>query len=1140
MLYLKSLSLGRFKSFKHANLLFKNGFNCVVGPNGSGKSNICDAILFGLGESSLRRLRVKRLEDLISARKSKSRPGYLAKSYVRLEFSGDEDITLVRGAREDGKTAYRLNGKRMTRQEVLEVLKKHGVHSDETSTIAQGEINKLIELNPKERRELLELASGIKEFEYKRAEAMSELEKVSAKVGEAQVLLGERTAFLKELEKEKLAAESYLAMTKRLRALNYSVLVSRSKAVQLALDGYSKDAAALAGKRKAADSELAALSDKSAKLSEERQGLTKLLSESSGAISEINKKLEEIGRELSALDVTMAGASSAAEEAVRRAAEARKSAKEADATIGKNDTELKSLNKQIAALESGIKKIGAAQSGTEAAAKAERLKAESDAVQALEQEVAALQKSASELGAARAAYDATKSACAKDIESLQEELDAAAKSVSQASESAKGLDRRKEHAQSQLKKTEASIAEVNAALSKAESDVISLKEQRAMSRPRDFAMRDRLKSEFGKGSGFHGTAAELCSYEAKHAPAIEAAAGGRFSYFVVDSVGVAGTIIDYLKKQNLGRATFIPLQELVTEGSKRKPEAVAGATPMVGLLNFEAKFGKVFDYLFNDTYLVDSIMDAKRLGIGGRRYATITGETVERSGVLSGGSATKAASLASLDRRLSELEAERLKLRGDSSRLGEVAFELRKELAAVEMESGSLRASAADSESRIKDLGARADRSRADLAAADSKLSKADAELRQVEKELKSKSDALAKGRRSLTVGYGETLKESAALAMGGAGTKEFERLESVRKEAEGLKIRSAELQKESKMLEQSRDALLAEAKSKEEEAAKSRSSIVADSKRKAELEKARAGIEHEIKSSSKSNKDAYERLDAIESELLSLSKEQGRLNAGVEEIARKVSELEVKKGQMGVRLADIKAELGAYGDMESEIVKEEVERMEKETVSLSAKISDLGSVNMKAPEIYAEKRKSVEEAAEKVGTLEAERRSVLAMIDEISSKKLNAFMTTFDEVNKNFSRLYGYIFAGTAVIELQNQASPLEGGVEIRIEDGRSRKRVDALSGGQKSLISLMLLFAIHMCKPSAMYIFDEIDAALDKENSKKLSQLIKELAKQAQFIVVSHNDSLIVNADVAIGVVKAEDESKVVGIEISSMKNA
>ena len=125
------------------------------------------------------------------------------------------------------------------------------------------------------------------------------------------------------------------------------------------------------------------------------------------------------------------------------------------------------------------------------------------------------------------------------------------------------------------------------------------------------------------------------------------------------------------------------------------------------------------------------------------------------------------------------------------------------------------------------------------------------------------------------------------------------------------------------------------------------------------------------------------------------------------------------------------------------------------------------------------------------------------------------------------------------ARIELEDSNAPLDSGLDIKIEDGKTHRRLGSLSGGEKSLISLMLIFSIHMCKPSALYLFDEIDSALDKENSKKLSQLIKQMSGDAQFVVVSHNDSLIVNADAAIGVVKTDGESKVVGIEISSNSN-
>ena len=159
-----------------------------------------------------------------------------------------------------------------------------------------------------------------------------------------------------------------------------------------------------------------------------------------------------------------------------------------------------------------------------------------------------------------------------------------------------------------------------------------------------------------------------------------------------------------------------------------------------------------------------------------------------------------------------------------------------------------------------------------------------------------------------------------------------------------------------------------------------------------------------------------------------------------------------------------------------------------------------------------------------------------MKMIEEIDSKKLKIFMETFETVNKNFMNLYGVLFPEKAALELDNPKEPFESGIRMKIPDGKGFKREKELSGGEKSLRLLVLLFAIHMHKPSSLYVFDEVDAALDKENSKKLSHLLKEMSKNSQFIVVSHNDTLITQAEAAIGVAKQENHSRVFGIELTS----
>jgi chromosome segregation protein len=1127
------MSIDRFKSFKHASLLFNKGFNCIVGPNASGKSNICDALLFSLGESSLRRLRVPRLDQLINATAGR-KISSLAKAHVKLEFVGDERIELSRGVRADGKTVYRLNGKRMTRQEALEVLKKHHVHVDETSTIAQGEINNLINLNPKQRRELIDIAAGIKEFDHKKAEALSELEKVSIKISTAQATLNERLGFLKELEKEKEAAETYLKFSKRIKELNYSILTKRKGAVHGSLEDYAKEISKLEEKKKSIEEKISGSAKKITELSEERQKITKVLSDSSDALTGTNSKLAETEKELNALEVKLGTGNATINDSEKLMVSLEEEIKKTQERISGNETEIGSLKDGISRLEAETERLSSSQGISEVIA-GKKIKDLSSSLQYLEKETTELQEMTSKLHSSSDLVEANRSSALKELSAVNAGIDQENESVLKSKEKERVLSAKKAY----LKKMEEEMREQLIALSKAQdtidAELIELKQQRALSRGRDNLVYDRLKSSFNRQSGFYGAVAELCSYEPEYAEAIEAAAGAHFGYIVVESIDAANAMIQYLKKNGLGRATFIPLQELNVNEEKKEKDLKA----VNDLLTFDSKFEKVFTYLFNNTYLVDDVEEAKKLGIGRHRYVTISGETVERSGILTGGSRAKFVSIASIDKQLGELESTKSKIANEIKQTNETAFSTRKETALIEMEETSLNVLMQESSKRLK----LHEENKLNL---ESELNESENEMRSIKeseaaakKESDRKMSELAKTRQELQLAYDENLRESVEAARNGMKKEQLEGLERARKELEETRIRYAEMQKENKMLESSKNEVAAKLKDKKELIAKTRKETEADLKRKMELNAHKEKVDEELRNSSKHTKELYGKLDAINTELDSLNKEQGAANTRFENMSKQINEIMVKKGQMEVRFNDITAELSAYGDANIGLIEGDAEEMEKEVGVMNAKITSLGNVNLKAPEVYEEKAKSAADASEKVNTLETEKRSVLSMIEELDSKKLNAFIYTFNEVNKNFAKLYNYIFPESAHIELENMNAPLESGLDIKIEDGKGFKRLSLLSGGEKSLISLMLIFSIHMCKPSSVYLFDEIDSALDKENSKKLSQLMKEMSKDAQFIVVSHNDSLIVNADAAIGVIKADGESKVVGIEISNIRN-
>ncbi len=288
------------------------------------------------------------------------------------------------------------------------------------------------------------------------------------------------------------------------------------------------------------------------------------------------------------------------------------------------------------------------------------------------------------------------------------------------------------------------------------------------------------------------------------------------------------------------------------------------------------------------------------------------------------------------------------------------------------------------------------------------------------------------------------------------------------------------------------------------------------------------------MKDYDESTRSTYQEVSKYDEQISKLSNEKGRISGELERINRDLLEAEMKKAQSEVRLGDIRAELNTYGKYDP--IDLPIEEIEKELARCKLGIEKLGTVNMKAPELYESRKKDVEEAQGHMKTLDAEKASIMDMIDQIESRKLNVFFETLDAVNKNFSKLYSYIFPGNAMLVLDKKDDPFNSGLSIRIDTGKKTVAPERYSGGQKSLVMLMLIFSIQMRNPMSFYIFDEIDSVLDKENSKKLSLLIKELSSRSQFIVVTHNDSMIVAADTKIGISMQGGESKAVGIALAS----
>jgi len=1112
MLYIKALTLDHFKSFKHANLLFSKGFTAIVGPNGSGKSNICDALLFCLGENSLHRLRANRLEDLIT---NQGKKGSLSKAFVKIELAGDESIEITRIVRSDGKSAYRVNGKHMTRQEVIELLGSHRMFADERNTIAQGEIGRITELNAKERRELIDAVAGIKEFEDKKEEANKELDKVNIKIGEAQGIFQERFNFLKELEKEKETAEAYISLTKRLKQLNYSIILVRASAIKAAKEAYEKELASLALQKQEAEKQNVKLQEELTKVNAEKQEITNRIEETSKSMAETNAKLQEIAAKIASDDTQISNYANSIANYEKELEELAKEKDELDRAINENIERIEKENEELEKLEKGIK--------AESVASPNEIKELSDKVAEREKELQEMEKGSDKAKEELARLNAQREMLKKAIEEANGEL-ASVKAEKEAEENEKrALESKNKEERARFEELTKRMKEVSTRLNDLYSIQIQLKEQRAMAEPKENAIKEKIASNFSENDGYYGTIGDLCTYDMQYANAVEASAGNRLNYFVVDSIETANKIIEFLRRNSIGRATFIPLKDIRGQKETRIP----GLVSIIEKISFDKKFENAFEFVFGNTYLVESIEKAKSSGIGAARYVTLEGDLVEPSGLVSGGYRQARPSAALLDKQLQQVNTEIQQLLEEQKNIDNELFDIRKELASADAESHLHEQNLAKIEAQERALSEKIE----EISSQFSELSKLQSQAEESLKAYSEKRENLEKELQEIRARLQAEYEKASASASG----EEAEAEKRVKQEIEGRKIRIAELRKENEMREERKRKAELEIKEIQSKMAKDSELLEKIKKEKEQLMEEREKIEEGIKNGDSAARELYTRLNELDGLAVKLSGESGELTTKIKELDSRISDIQVKNGQLEVRLSDLNAELAAY-ENGIEPIEGDPDQMEKEAEVINSKIRDLGVVNLKAPEIYEEKKKEVEEVKNKLDVLEGERQAVINLIEEIDKKKLDTFITTFNEVNKNFSKMYNYIFPGSAQLVLEDPQNPFNGGLEIRIT-GTNTGRLASLSGGEKALVSLMLIFAIHMYKPSGIYIFDEIDASLDKENSKKLSQLIKQLSQNSQFIVVSHNDSLILNADAAIGVVKSNGESKAVGIEISSI---
>ncbi len=1149
-----------FKSFAHkTEILFDKDFNAVIGPNGSGKSNISDAVCFVLGKLSSKSLRVEKAANLIYNGGKTKKPMQQAEVSIYFDNSKkifpyqDDEIKITRIIKQNGQSTYKINNKRVTRNQVIDLLSIAKIDPEGYNIILQGDIAKFTEMKPEDRRKIIEEISGIAVYEDKKQKALSELAKVDEKLKEAEIILTERRTHLNELKRDRDQALRFKQIEEKLKS-------AKATLIHLRLEAKKKELEKINKRVEEEDQKLQKIQDKITSIKKE-------IEKNQEKINSINKEIEQKGekeqinlhKQLEQLKIT----STKKKEKIayyknqllsieRRRESLKKEQKNYEEQIKKLTQEQDSLlneKKKIISEHSDIKnKLQALKRkhGLDATSNIEeKLSAIDKELDKLIQQVQSLREKQQDLIRKKDAIQFQISTIDEKIEKVKKvekeneeqikELKHLKATLSDLTKELNSCIERDSFLARKLKQLNNQLQAKQTELAKLKAKAVELRETTIS----NIAIEKILKQK-EKIRGVHGILTELGSVDERYALALEIAAGPRAKSIVVETDKVAADCIKFLKKNKYGVATFIPLNKIkgkqIPSGIK-KEKGVIG--PAIELIDFDPKYKKAFSYVFGDTLVVDNIDTARKIGIGKIKMVTLDGDLCETSGVMQGGSRKKGKGLfaaSELKKKISTAEKETVSIEQEKNDIErarilneEKISNLRKKISEHEaaiiklertlhLESEDLNASLELKEKLRKDENTLQNQITA-IQEEITTLTKKIAALKSEKNQLREK---LAEIRSPALIATISTFEEQER--------KLNEKLLKINNEINNIKSKIDDiLIPESKKIQK----ILLQQEKEEKEIKEKIKELTSAIKRETEEIKEK---EKSIKRFYSSYKSLFTERDKLSDQLQNLEEKIETERERAKQIEIKLNEIKLKRAEINASIAGIEKEFEEYKGVLL-LSERSIDALKHKISSYEKELASIGTINMRALEIYEQVELEFNRLIEKKTKLLQEREEVLKIMQEIESKKKNKFMKTFATLNKQFKRIFSELATkGEASLVLENIENPFDAGVDIKVRITGSRfLDIRSLSGGEKTLTALAFIFAIQEYEPHSFYLFDEVDAALDKRNSELLAKLIKKYSKNAQYIVITHNDSIISEADNLFGVsMNEEGISKIVSLRL------
>ena len=1167
-MYLKRLEMQGFKSFADKTILeFRPGITGVIGPNGSGKSNISDAIRWILGEQSMKSLRGNKTQDIIFAgTQNRKSLGFAEASLVfdntdgtlPIEFS---EVTITRKIYRSGETGYYINKAPCRLKDVIELFMDTGIGRDGYSIIGQGKVDEILSNKSEDRRHIFEEAAGIVKYRARKEETEKKLEQTKLNLLRINDIIIEIEGNLEPLQLQSDKAKKYLNLKEELKNIEIGLFLYN-------IDKYKKDLEALVQDEEIMKSTLNQEEGKLEKikilkeeLKDEIDEITTKIEEMQNIGFESQKQIEQCNSNINVAEAKIQNNKEIAERNKIEISELQEKIASLKNDIEQKESKKSNLKENKAKFENELKEKEEELAKLTASLSSKELEMEeikktieknTDRKYELQAEISKKQANIENLKKRKSQLNQEISSQTFEIDRIRIKKEDIAKEFNETESNRNNILKKLEEIKKQkneittkIKEFEIQIAnltnEMRMKTSRYNFLVETEKEKEGYTKSVKSLLIDCEKTkELGKG--MHGVLANIIDVPKEYQTAIEMCLGASLQNIVTETEEDAKKLIEHLRTNNLGRASFLPITSVKgkkLDNIKGKKDGVIGIA--CDLIKFDKKYEQIVLNLLGRTVIVDNMQNAIKLSKENNysfRIITLEGDVINPSGTITGGSVTKKtinilgrskeieelnAQITEIKEKISKLEKSKEEYENSSENVLEEAENLEKQLQEIEI-------SYATEKQRVESIDENIQTIRDRINKQKEEISKSEENKKELLKSKELDEQEMAKISK-------ENEEKQAIIDEFASSNKDSQTyIDNLNEDITDLKISVSSFNESEMSIQEMSEMINKEIETHTKNVEIKKAQIEKDEKENIELEKqieeTKKQIE-EIKSQVSNSGENIEKLKkdriAKNEKLTKKEDEQTDEFKVIEDLKAQVTKLEVKKTKIEEDITEIINKMWEEYELTPNNagnypMPENVQLTQRKVNNLRTDIRELGSVNVDSIEEYKNLKQRYDFMCEQ--RLE----STMAKLNKVIAEMLDVMKTQFKEkfeiINKNFGEVFKELFGGgMAEVSLTDENNILESGIEINVQPpGKKLQSMTLLSGGERAFTAIALLFAILKINPAPFCVLDEIEAALDDVNVYRYAEYLKKFAKDTQFLIITHRKGTMEAADTIYGVTMEE----------------